>query len=40
LGRLFCERLISPFVPLGNNQVGFFTVYDGSFVSWVTDVTI
>ncbi|SPF33797.1 hypothetical protein SBDP1_1160029 [Syntrophobacter sp. SbD1] len=27
------------FVPLGNNQVGFFTVYDGSFDKYIADFT-
>jgi hypothetical protein len=27
------------FVPLGNNQVGFFTVYDGSFDQYIADFT-
>jgi hypothetical protein len=27
------------FVPLGNNQVGFFTVYDGSFDTYIADFT-
>jgi hypothetical protein len=27
------------FVPLGNNQVGFFTVYDGSFEKYIADFT-
>jgi hypothetical protein len=27
------------FVPLGNNQIGFFTVYDGSFDQYIADFT-
>jgi hypothetical protein len=27
------------FVPLGNNEVGFFTVYDGSFDKYISDFT-
>jgi hypothetical protein len=27
------------FIPLGNNQVGFFTVYDGSFDEYIADFT-
>ena len=27
------------FIPLGNNQVGFFTVYDGSFNDYIADFT-
>jgi len=27
------------FVPLGNNRVGFFTVYDGSFETYIADFT-
>jgi hypothetical protein len=27
------------FVPLGNNEVGFFTVYDGSFDKYIVDFT-
>jgi hypothetical protein len=27
------------FIPLGNNQIGFFTVYDGSFEKYIDDFT-
>jgi len=27
------------FIPLGNNQIGFFTVYDGSFDQYIADLT-
>lgn len=27
------------FIPLGNNQIGFFTVYDGSFDRYIADLT-